>query len=311
MKVLIIGAGALGARFAYLLKEGKSEVTLADQWQEHIDKIKKEGLKVILDGKDIGNYDFPITKFEDVKGDYDVALLFVKSMQLEETLKIFKDKLQNTKVLCMLNGLGHWETISKYIDEKNIYMGVTTWSGGLKGPGCIDVVGSGKIEFSNILDSKEDAFGEKLEKELNNAKLNAVYSNDIFLSIWNKAALNITSNSLCTILECDLKELFTKDDAMQIIDKMLIEIEEVAKTQNVDFKKEVPKNTMIAIRDDTNGLGKHYPSMYQDMKNRRKTEVDYLSGYISDKGKKNNIQTPICDMVSCLIRAKEKILGIK
>lgn len=37
----------------------------------------------------------------------------------------------------------------------------------------------------------------------------------------------------------------------------------------------------------------HYPSLTQDMKNGRLTEIDYLNGAVSRLGRKHNIATPL------------------
>jgi len=46
MKIAIIGAGAMGSIYAGLLKEGGHEVHLVDVWEEHIEAIKQNGLRI-------------------------------------------------------------------------------------------------------------------------------------------------------------------------------------------------------------------------------------------------------------------------
>ena len=53
----------------------------------------------------------------------------------------------------------------------------------------------------------------------------------------------------------------------------------------------------------------HYPSMHQDLiQNHRKTEIDYLNGYVSRKGKEYGINTPYCDTVTIIIHGRENML---
>jgi hypothetical protein len=44
-------------------------------------------------------------------------------------------------------------------------------------------------------------------------------------------------------------------------------------------------------------------SMLQDVIKNRRTEIDYLNGYVSDEGKKVSVPTPFCDAASALVRA--------
>ena len=46
MKISIVGAGAMGSRYGYMLHEAGNEVMLIDGWKDHVDTINKEGLTV-------------------------------------------------------------------------------------------------------------------------------------------------------------------------------------------------------------------------------------------------------------------------
>ena len=50
----------------------------------------------------------------------------------------------------------------------------------------------------------------------------------------------------------------------------------------------------------------HRPSMLQDLENGKKTEVDALTGYVSNMGKRFEIRTPVCDMLSSMVHFKER-----
>ena len=46
MRIGIVGAGGVGSVVGGLLSHGGHDVTLVDQWPEHIDKIKRDGLLI-------------------------------------------------------------------------------------------------------------------------------------------------------------------------------------------------------------------------------------------------------------------------
>lgn len=52
--------------------------------------------------------------------------------------------------------------------------------------------------------------------------------------------------------------------------------------------------------------GDHYPSMAQDMKNRRKTEIDSVNGAISRYGRQAGIPTPANDLLTRLVKIIEE-----
>ena len=69
--------------------------------------------------------------------------------------------------------------------------------------------------------------------------------------------------------------------------------------------------THIVQTYDPNGIGLHYPSMYQDLiKNHRLTEIDYINGAVWRKGQKYNVATPFCAMLTQLVHGKEELLEL-
>ena len=131
MRIYIAGSGAMGCRFGYQLQQSGQEVILLDNWQDHIDAIKQNGLKIVGDKPDCVK--MTIMHPTEAHEAADFIILFTKAMQLPQMLEDIKQIIgEHTKVLCLLNGLGHEDTIRKYIKEENILMGVTVWTAGLK-----------------------------------------------------------------------------------------------------------------------------------------------------------------------------------
>ena len=46
MRIGIIGAGAIGSVVGGMLTRAGHDVTLIDQWPEHVEKMRKEGLRL-------------------------------------------------------------------------------------------------------------------------------------------------------------------------------------------------------------------------------------------------------------------------
>ena len=80
-KIAIIGAGAAGSYIgAFLTREGE-DITLIDQWPEHVEKIKKDGLRA---SGSQGDFTVPIKALHLTEGQalpepFDIAFIAVKS----------------------------------------------------------------------------------------------------------------------------------------------------------------------------------------------------------------------------------------
>lgn len=307
MKITIVGAGAMGSRFGYMLHESGNNVQLVDGWKDHVDAINEKGLCIEENGN-LKYVKIPAMLPKDAKEIPELIILFTKSMGLESMLKSVEHIIgKETKVLCLLNGLGHDETLEKYIDRKNILMGVTLWTAGLKGPGHALLSGGGSLEVQNLHKDMESE-ARKVCDVLSEAGLNAHYSEDVIFSIWRKACVNGALNSTCTILDCNIKEFGELKEASELIRNIIKEFSKIAEKYNVTLNvEEVAK--VIEKTYDPSEAGEHYPSMHQDLiQNHRLTEIDYINGYVSRKGKEFNISTPYNDLLTNLVHAKEQLL---
>ncbi|MBS4749678.1 2-dehydropantoate 2-reductase [Carnobacteriaceae bacterium zg-ZUI78] len=310
MKFAIFGAGALGCRIGYQLMKAGENVTLVDTWKDHVEKIKKSGLYVDYNGIE-ECVPIPIYYPEEVTNTFDVIIPLTKSMALENVLKDVKTYChQNTRVISLLNGLGHHTIFEKYIPKENIVLGTTIWTAQLKEAGHVLLHGVGNITLQNAVlgDTLKESV-EQIVHIFNQANLNAQYSDNVMHAIWKKACVNCCSNAATALLECNLGEYLLQENGKEVVRHLTEEFVEVARTQNIDFDLE---ELLAFVLQATLKVKDHYTSMYQDLvKNRRLTEIDYLNGYIAKLGKQNNISVPYNDFITKLMHLKEVILDAK
>lgn len=306
MLTYIAGAGAMGCRFGYHFVKNHEKVILIDGWKEHIDQIRAHGLKVEGDHEDC--VQIPIYYPNEVKDVADCIILFTKAMQLETMLQNIQHVIgPNTKVLCLLNGLGHEDVIEKYVSKEQILMGVTVWTAGLVKAGTVLLKNSGTINLQSFHEN-----GRKVSQDivdlLNRVGLNASYDEDVLPSIYRKACVNGTMNATCAIMDCTIGEFFASQNGISIVKALIQEFVSVANALHVSIAYD---EMLQYVLDTANNLKEHYPSMQQDLiQNHRRTEIDYINGVISKKGKQLHIPTPYCDLITDLIHAKEDILKI-
>ncbi|MBA5850876.1 2-dehydropantoate 2-reductase [Clostridium sp. cel8] len=307
MKIAIAGSGALGCGFGYMMKKNGNDVTLIDFWEEHITTIKKNGLTITVNKKE-DTIAIPIGKPDEIKGKFDVVFIFTKSMGLRHMLEEIKHLLtEDTKVICLLNGLGHANTIAEYVPRKNIIMGTTLWTGSIDAPGKTHFMGKGPVEVQNVdINEKESTL--KIVNMMTDSGLNCIYSQNVHFTIWRKACANGTMNALCSLLDCNIKELFKTPEVEDLIKEIVREFSLVAETEGVHLDVEEIVNYLKATAEK---IGEHYPSMHQDLKNKRLTEIDFLNGKVAKEAENKGLEAPYSKLITQLIHAKENILGIK
>lgn len=315
MKITIAGAGAMGSRFGLMLHNAGEDVFLVDGWKAHVDAIQKDGLKANFNGEEVVAKLPAVLQSEvDASMTSDLIILFTKAMQLEGMLTSLKPVIhEHTKVLCLLNGIGHEEIIEKFVPKENIFIGNTMWTSGMEGPGRVKLFGSGTVALKNLVDTptaKEAA--EEIVETLNKGGLNASYSEDILFAIYKKACVNGTMNGLCTILLSNMYEFGSTTTAHMIVENIVKEFSEVAKNENVLLNVSEVVDFIEKNCYNRETIGLHHPSMYQDLnENNRLTEIDYINGAVVRKGQKYGVPTPYCAFLTALVHCKEQILGAK
>lgn len=313
MNICIAGAGAMGSRFGIMLAQAGNEVFFVDGWAEHVAAINEKGLLANLDGEEVC---FAAKAYLQSNIDpglqADLVILFTKAMQLDAMLQSLKPILQkHTKVLCLLNGIGHEEIIEQYVDKKNIFIGNTMWTAGMEGPGRVKLFGSGTVALSNLSKGEEEAARE-IANLLSEAKLNASYSEDILFAIYKKACVNGTMNGLCTILVSNMADFGESPMAHDIVSAIVSEFAAVAKVEGITLDVSEIVNFIESNCYNRETIGLHHPSMYQDLiVHNRLTEIDYINGAVAKKGKKYGIATPYCAFLTQLVHVKEHILKAK
>lgn len=307
MKIAIAGAGAMGSRFGVMLKRAGNDVILIDSWAEHVQTINQNGLTVETDQ---GNEKVEIPAFlpKDVHFEPELVVLFTKSMGLVQMLQDIQPILNDqTKIVCLLNGLGHIATIEKYVKKANIFMGVTLWTAALLGAGHIKLTGDGSIEIQNI-DPTQKKAAEEICGVFDVAGLKAKYSANVMFSIWRKACVNGTLNTLCTLLDCNIAQFGSLPQSDQLVKQIVAEFAAVAAYEDVTLDVDQVA-AYIGKLYDPSQAGAHFPSMYQDLiMHHRLTEIDYLNGYVAKRANQLGIATPVCATLTALVHAKESLL---
>ncbi|PJM78562.1 ketopantoate reductase family protein [Bifidobacterium scaligerum] len=293
MKYTVIGAGAMGLRYGILLQEHTdAHVDFIDAWAPHIDKIREQG-GVYVSRDHENRRLIPINLYtpEEYDGDPDVWIIFMKQMQLEDMLKrcahLFKD---HQVAFSAMNGWGHFEKIAQYFSEDRIYGGTALVATVLNGPGDVDFIGKSGAGTMHMcaMTNKVTDIEKAIFADFQQANLNPEISDDFKGMCMAKIVFNSVVNTLCTMYQITMGQFISypgaRDMAMQLINEAYDACER-AGIKLINTRAEELESVDYVSRT---GNPLHYPSMYQDMSRGRKTEVDYINGYIAKLGREND-----------------------
>lgn len=308
MKICIVGTGAMGSVYAGLLSAAGNEIWAVDRWAGHVEAIRKNGLKI--DGKS-GDRTVSINATTDITevGSCDLVVIATKAMDVAQAAESTKALLgQNTDVLTIQNGLGSFEKVASILGTKRVILGISGGFGAsIEAPAHVHHCG---MEFVHLGELNNPATPrlEKVATVWRNAGFNVTTHDDIYPLIWEKLICNVCFSGTCAITEMTIGETIADENAWQVASGCATEAFNVAKAHGIkiDFDDHV-----AYVRNFGSKIPDARPSMLLDLMEGRPSEIDFINGAITVEGEKLGVPTPFNTVVSALVRAKERRLGLR
>ncbi|WP_028982886.1 ketopantoate reductase family protein [Sporolactobacillus terrae] len=310
MKIVVIGAGAMGLRYGVLLQEAGNDVHFVDTWEPNVEAIKKNGgVHVWRDGKDERFVDVSISYPEAYHEAPELAIVFVKDMHTVETMERCKPFIgENTYVMTNQNGFGGAEYIAQFVPRTRIIAGTAMIATVLKGPGKVDFIGKRGGGHAHIVrvEGEPNDFIYKVADEMEKALMHPTVQKDYMGTVWTKLVFNSVVNTLCTLMNIKMGQFAAYKNAKEMARKLIDEAYTAIDAEGI--KMEETKDALVdqVMYVSEVGNPRHYPSMHQDMSTNRPTEVDYINGAIVRLAEKHGLQAPYHAMLVDLVHLKEE-----
>ncbi len=305
MKYAIVGAGAMGSIIGAVLKKGGRDVVLVDPYAEHMNKIQQNGLKIrMIDKDETVILDTCVNAAE--VGPADVVIILVKCFHTLKAVQGASSLFHEKTFLCSLqNGLGNEDLLASLYPRERILQGVLRMTGSLVEPGSVVAnVGAGTHVFIGSVANQPaaNAAAKQMVTHLQAGGLNAEFALNVAEHVWAKAVINTCVNGTCGILRINVKSLFKHPLGMTLVKEIAREVVNVATAKGICLDYDALLDDMVA---SVALAGDHFPSMAQDIRYKRKTEIDSLNGAIVKYGGEFGIPTPANDYVTKFIKIIE------
>jgi 2-dehydropantoate 2-reductase len=299
-RVCIIGCGAVGSLFAaHLARKGEAEVWVYDVWKEHIEAIRKDGLRLSGAADFTARLNATCDPGEIPRCDY--GIVATKAIHTRSAIAQVAHVFDETSAVCSVqNGVGNEEIIAEHV--KYVIRGTTFPAGHPIAPGHIgfDIKGDtwiGPFEPSNTPMSQV----EELAGLITRSGMNVVPLKDARGAQWTKLIFNAATNPVgaLTLLHHGAATRFAPTG--ELFNNLIAEGESVAKALGI----ELHGDPRALVQKGANALGKHRASMLQDILANRQTEVDFMNGAIVEWGTKTGVPTPLNRALWELIKGLE------
>lgn len=301
-KIYIVGAGAIGKVLAVLLKPANKNVVILrgsiDDQSSYTEKIQVE-----LHDKTTLEAEVEVSTLSNFTALHGIVVLTNKSYGNQHLSQVLSSKISNSPIVILQNGLGVEQA---FIDHgfPEIYRCVLFATS--------QTIGENKLRFKPVsvspigtIKGNSDSLNIIVE-QLNSDNFQFKAETNIETVIWKKAIVNSVFNSVCPLLEID-NGIFHRDEKTLAIAKRVIEeCVAIAKETGVFLNIDEVVESLLLISKFSDG---QLISTFQDIKNKRKTEIETLNFAIVNVAKKLNKEHMVAEtkLLGELIKLKSEL----
>ena len=308
MKIAIMGTGAMGSVYAALLADAGNEVWAIDAWREHIDAMRENGLR--LEGAS-GDRTVRLNATTDATepGICDMVVIATKAMHVETAAEQAKALIGNdTIILTVQNGLGSADKVARILGQDRVSVGVVGGFGAsIKAPGHAHHNGMELVR----LGEREGPVTARLQKAAEaweGAGFKVRCFDNVNQLVWEKLICNVCFSASTALAETTVGEVIADPDIWAIASGCAAEADAVARAKGIPLDFD---DVVQYVHDFGSKIPGARPSMLLDHMAGRRSEIDAINGAIPPAAEEMGMKAPYNDVVSGLVRAKERRLGMK
>ena len=292
MKIVVLGAGAIGSAYGYQLAS-RHDVTLVGS-AAHVQAIRERGLRI--EGS-VNSGIFPlhaVTSLDSVEPGTLVILTTKVSSTVAAITPIVQLLTPSVTILCVQNGLYSELLVRDLVGDRAVTLRAITQVGAiLRGPGVVEHTVAGYT----LVEAHERA--TLIAELLTASGLDARVIPDMKVAMWQKVVFNCVINPITAITGSTVGSIV--DPRLAPIKRLVIdECLAVAAADGVTFDVD-----FMELIDHAFASAATIASTLQDLQKGRRTEIDHLNGAVVALGEQHGIACPVNAALTTLIKQLE------
>ncbi|BBI36274.1 ketopantoate reductase family protein [Cohnella abietis] len=293
MRIVVIGAGAIGGYMAARMLEAGLDVTLLVR-EKRRSQLEKTGLVVLSTA---GNHTShpPLLVSGEAGGPYDLAIIATKAYGLAEILKQMKPYTHSqTVILPFLNGMQHFEQITKAYPEHPILGGVARIEATLGEDGAIHHLSAIHHFAYGKLRNLTDTQYETIKATLSAVPI-LVEKSNIERDLWEKYAFINVLSGLTTLFQASVGDILNTALGLETFKQAFTETYAVIQHAGGELSDGLMEKQLQIIK----GLSAtSTSSMLRDLIQGLPTESAHIQGYLVELAHRHNCPAPLLEIIN-------------
>ena len=297
MKILVMGAGAVGSYFGARLRAAGEDVVLCARGK-HLVAIRERGLDITSIR---GDLTIPVTATDTPSefAPYDLILFCVKGYDTDAAAKLIRGCLKpGGAILTIQNGVENEARLAAIFGADAVMGGNARVGVEMIAPGKIVHISTGHIDFGE-LDGRDTDRARAIAGAFRRAGILGQLSADIKTLRWDKLIWNGSLNTVATLTRRRVGELLDDPESMRLLRTLMKEIVTVGCAEGAKLDD---GRIDAYIAHSQKNLRALKTSTQQDLEHGKPLEYEELSGAVVRAARRHGIEVPANDTVYALLR---------
>jgi 2-dehydropantoate 2-reductase len=294
-RICVAGAGTIGSLFAAHLAR-VAEVSVLTRRDDHARALNEQGLRVS------GRADFTakVTASTDpAELQADLVIVACKGSDLEPLAERIAGHFPDATVMTTQNGLGAEEVVAAHGDWP-LLSSVTFMSGTRHGDAHVEYV----LDTATWIGPFRETTGDDartVAELIQSSGLKAEGFDDLRPAQWSKLIFNATVNSVAALTGLPHDAHFAEPPLGDLVHALVDEGKAVAAAAGVELWEDPWEMNVLA----TQRGHRHSPSMLEDVKAHRPTEIELITGSLVREAQRLGVPATLHALTYTLVKAKE------
>lgn len=297
MRILILGAGAIGGYFGARLIEAGADVSFLVR-SARAALLAEHGLRVFGAR---GDFARPVRAVTEVDAPYDLVLLSCKAYDLESAIASIRPAVgASTRVLPLLNGLRHLDLLDAAFGARRVLGGLCHISVTLEPDGSIRQFGS--LERLTFGSRDREPVPAAIDAALRSAGPQATQSADVTGAMWDKFAFIATLAGATCLMRGSVGEIVATEEGADLMRRLHAECAAIAARSGC-----VPDTGAVeAAYGILTAPGSPLKaSMLRDLERGARTECEHILGDLRRRAIGFGLDTPLLASALAHVRVYE------
>jgi len=297
VKVVVLGAGAIGAYYGGQLSRAGHDVTLYARGDDLI-AIAEDGLE-IRTPEGSSTIEIGVTDRIDELGAADFAILGVKTYSLDSIAPAVKRVAESgAAIVPFLNGVETTDRlVALGVPRASILGGVTRISVARVKPGVVEKRGAFQSVIIGEQDRRVSERVTRIVAAFRDAHVDAKASKQIEVDLWEKFVFISAMAAACGLTRRAIGPLRAEPLGRRLLQRAVQEVVDVARARDINLAADETARVIGAIDALPPGTK---PSFLLDVEAGGQTEIDTLSGAVSRYAADAGVETPVHDTASAV-----------